>query len=233
VSSTSGSSSKHRKRDLRVVAEVVGGVFVVVAACVTATATILSGNFESLIGLLPTEVGKVALEPTLAPEVNVQPTTTTVVATALPTLTPSSVSGGVMTVLIVSQLTGWCLDVPLGTSRDTIVTQYGCHGDVNQQWQLVDVGSGFHLLQSIASSKCLSVPDSSLEDNAGVVQAECHGGDNQMWQLIQNDAAFQIVAKHSGKCLDILGGRNDGLVIQYTCHEADSQMWSLLKVPAE
>jgi len=42
------------------------------------------------------------------------------------------------------------------------------------------------------------------------------------------DIRYQIIAKHSGKCLDIAGGElyNGAAAIQWDCHGGDNQQWT-------
>ena len=54
------------------------------------------------------------------------------------------------------------------------------------------------------------------------------GRTNQQWQLPDAGAGYvQIVARHSGRCLDVTGESTaDGArVIQYTCGTAANQQW--------
>lgn len=51
-------------------------------------------------------------------------------------------------------------------------------------------------------------------------------------QAADNYNYFRIIAKHSGKCLDVSGGsRSNGAdVIQWDCHGGDNQLWRLVPV---
>jgi endoglucanase len=70
------------------------------------------------------------------------------------------------------------------------------------------------------------------------VQWVCHGGDNQVFELRElpgSDGYVQIVAEHSGKCLDVAGqSRDEGAPIQqFECRDAvaeagyGNQSWKL------
>ncbi|KUN58237.1 hypothetical protein AQJ46_43280 [Streptomyces canus] len=75
----------------------------------------------------------------------------------------------------------------------------------------------------------------STADGAGLVTWPGTGGANQRFTFRRpgNDLAYQnifeIVAAHSGKCLDVEGwGTHDGArVIQWPCHGGNNQKWYL------
>ncbi|MCB1759812.1 MAG: RICIN domain-containing protein [Gammaproteobacteria bacterium] len=62
---------------------------------------------------------------------------------------------------------------------------------------------GYKRIYVSHSGKCLDVSGVSQNDGANVHQWDCHSGDNQQWELIPHSSgAYQLRAKHSGKCLD-------------------------------
>jgi hypothetical protein len=72
------------------------------------------------------------------------------------------------------------------------------------------------------------VADVSTADNARVVQYPCGSGANQQWQVRDAGGGHQrLVARHSGKCLDVIsGGTADGVrLIQYACGTGANQQW--------
>ena len=57
----------------------------------------------------------------------------------------------------------------------------------------------------------------------------CHGGDNQLFSMSSNSSTsdirdFKIVAKHSGKCLDLSGGNssNGTNIQQWNCSSTNA-----------
>jgi hypothetical protein len=63
-----------------------------------------------------------------------------------------------------------------------------------------------------------------------VIQYPWHGGDNQLWTIEPNsDGYVRIVARHSGKVLDVeYASLDDGAeVIQYSSHGGANQQWLL------
>ncbi len=85
------------------------------------------------------------------------------------------------------------------------------------------------------SCRCLEVAGAGKQDGANVQQWWCHDGDHQKWIFKPAGAhggspTYQIIAVHSGKCLDVAGASmNDGAnVIQYTWHGSDNQRWKVI-----
>ena len=83
----------------------------------------------------------------------------------------------------------------------------------------------------------------SVDNGAPVVQWDCNGGPNQTFLLRPltdptgaNTGYVQIIASHSGKCLDVTGisGDQNAPIQQYTCRDpaaeidpaAGNQSWS-------
>ncbi|MFC4517605.1 RICIN domain-containing protein [Streptomyces ehimensis] len=58
-------------------------------------------------------------------------------------------------------------------------------------------------LQAAHSGKCLTIKDSTMQEGPYAVQMNCtEGADNQLFSLrSQQKATFQVIAKHSGRCL--------------------------------
>ncbi len=138
--------------------------------------------------------------------------------------------GGATTTQIVNQNSGKCVDVLQGSTANAVeIIQYTCSGAANQQWQLRDLGNGYHNLVAQHSGKCLDVNNASTADNAAVIQYTCGSGTNQQWQLraVSGTNYVEIVARHSGKCLDVSGQStaNSARLQQYTCWGGANQRW--------
>jgi hypothetical protein len=76
------------------------------------------------------------------------------------------------------------------------------------------------------NNKCLDVLGFNQNDGAAVKSWNCNGFDNQKFAY---DDKERLVAKHSGKCLEIENGSTakDARLIQRTCSDADHQKWLL------
>jgi hypothetical protein len=87
------------------------------------------------------------------------------------------------------------------------------------------------MLVNAATGKCLDVNGASTDDSAKVQQWTCAGGANQQWRTSDaGDGRVLLVAVHSNKCLDVVGGANPApgvLIQQFTCNSTDAQRWRL------
>jgi hypothetical protein len=131
---------------------------------------------------------------------------------------------------------GKCLDVVSQSVADGAdVAQYGCNGGANQQWQVLDLGTGYYQLIARHSNRCLTVPSASTADGTRVVQQACGTGDTaQQWQVTDLGGGYQrFTARHSGKCLDVVSGSTaDGArAAQYACGGGTNQQWQRVGAP--
>jgi hypothetical protein len=104
----------------------------------------------------------------------------------------------------------------------------------NMKWTATYVGfdgAGMYYQLTVGhSGKCLDVRGNAMTDGAQVVQSTCalNGGDwGQQWRFVQKSWAngqwyYEVVARHSGKCLDKSGWN----AVQWNCHGGDWQQWS-------
>ncbi|MBI5233727.1 MAG: RICIN domain-containing protein [Deltaproteobacteria bacterium] len=87
----------------------------------------------------------------------------------------------------------------------------------------------YRTMKTKHSGKCVDVWGGSSGNNANIHQWDCHGGDNQKWKLVPDDGDYyQIVAKHSGKCIDGAGDGNASNILQYECNYGNKQKWKLI-----
>ncbi|WP_063749786.1 pectinesterase family protein [Streptomyces xylophagus] len=128
---------------------------------------------------------------------------------------------------------GLCMDLAGSSgSSGALIQQWGCgQGQANQQWTLVDRGSGRFAIRSAASGLCLDVPGASTADGVRLQQWGC-GTDqaNQLWTLKPaRDDTFQIVNVNSGLCVsDAKASTAAGAaVIQETCTTNSNKRWTL------
>ncbi|MCZ8521405.1 MULTISPECIES: RICIN domain-containing protein [Paenibacillus] len=126
------------------------------------------------------------------------------------------------------------LDVEGGSTADGAnVQQWSDNGNPQQQWKIVDVGSGYYKLISQSSGKALDVAGSSANDGANVLQWTDNGQSNQKWKIVDaGEGYYKLVVQSSGKALDVTGGfTNDGAnVQQWTYTGAPQQKWKLTRV---
>lgn len=92
------------------------------------------------------------------------------------------------------------------------------------RWTAEDVGGGYVRLSNVNSGKCLEVRDANTEDDALVNQWTCYTGQHQQWRFVAKGIGYQLVARHSGKCLNVQYGMGEGnRLVQWPC---SSQGWN-------
>lgn len=93
---------------------------------------------------------------------------------------------------------------------------------------VIDSGLTTYAIRTFAG-KVLDVPGASVTDRTTVVQWEATGGPNQKWYLDLCGAdVYRIIARHSGRVLDLLGPGPPGAPIQqYAWAAVDNQRWRI------
>jgi hypothetical protein len=118
---------------------------------------------------------------------------------------------------------GKVLDVAgQSTANGAPILQWDYWGGSNQQWYLAPAGNNLYKIQSRLSGKTLGVSGgpNATADGVAIEQNDYLAGSNQQWQIVTNPdpapaGVFNIVAKHSGKCLDVYNADiQDGTRIQ-------------------
>jgi hypothetical protein len=138
---------------------------------------------------------------------------------------------------IVSKKSGMCLNVPNGSTGDQIpMQQYPCQaGATNELWTIQPTNDAINLVNK-NSNKCVDVAGGNFNIHGVVDQATCGGKLYQGWRLatptfVNGALAYQLIAQHSGLCLDVVGGStSDGAALQqYPCASpaATNQLWVL------
>ena len=99
--------------------------------------------------------------------------------------------------------------------------------------------SGYKRIVAKHSGKCLDIPFGSKENGEKIQQYTWHEGNNQLFTLspafdylFDKSYSCKIIAKHSGKCLDISQASitDQAQVIQWGCHEKDNQIFDIVPV---
>ncbi|MCX4744731.1 RICIN domain-containing protein [Kitasatospora sp. NBC_01287] len=160
------------------------------------------------------------------------------------TITLLPPSDTTVSTVAVSENSGQCLDdTNLSTSPGTRYQQYSCEGGYQQMLDLKPVAgqANTYTVVNEHSGLCLDVSGASTADGAAVIQWNCSGQANQEFTLrpvaaLGNSQDYQLVAAHSGKCVDVYGvSTAPGAVIhQWTCDTGSTlatktnQIWRLL-----
>ena len=97
------------------------------------------------------------------------------------TFTP--VAGTSDTYTIGTLTAGKCVDVfGASTADNATIIQWTCHGNTNQRWRLVPVGTNFNLV-AVHSGKCIVPSGGSSAANTGLVQLPCSTATSRLWRL--------------------------------------------------
>jgi hypothetical protein len=207
------------KTALLVVAGVVGVVLLLLTLLVVVVRLATSRGGDPAPSAAPPAAASAA--PTAGASTEPSPT-----ATPSPTGSPLPPSGGSFT----SKRSGLCLGAPQGRSdAGAQLVQRACGTDFGTGFLLVGAAQpGLYELVNAGASRCADVLGASVDNGAPVVQWDCNGGPNETFQLrpvldpTGADTGYvQIVAAHSGKCLDVTGGAtNEGAPVQqWDCHD--------------
>ncbi len=158
------------------------------------------------------------------------------------TLLPPAETG--FQTVAVAQHSQQCLDnTDLGTADGNRQQQFTCEGGDQQLWNfrpVAGVADTFTVVNQ-QSGKCLDVAGAATADGAAVDQSSCaDGSQSQQFTLRKvtyggNDPHdFQLVARHSGKCVDVNGVSTaaHAAVIQWSCKSVSqnsqlNQTWRL------
>jgi hypothetical protein len=133
---------------------------------------------------------------------------------------------------------GKCVEVINGaTTNGAGIQQATCSGLSRQLWNIRSKGGGQYEIVSVSSGRCLDVTGGPTATGDGVLTElwDCTGQANQSWALTLPPPASTtpkpLVAKHSGKCLDVRGGvtavANGDLIDQWSCTGQSNQDWTL------
>ncbi len=131
----------------------------------------------------------------------------------------------------VSGKSGMAMDNAGSTTAGTAVTQWTDNtGNNNQEWKLVDVGSGNFNLVCQKSSMALDNGGSTTAGTTVKQNTVSSGNTNQYWQLVSlGGGAYNVICQKSGMALDNNGSTTTGTtVIQNPIGSGNAnQYWTL------
>ncbi|MFE0420875.1 RICIN domain-containing protein [Streptomyces sp. NPDC058953] len=96
------------------------------------------------------------------------------------------------------------------------------------RWTAEDMGGGYVRFANVNSGKCLEVKFGDTADDAEVDQWTCDTGNHQQWRFVAKGIGYQLVARHSGKCLNVGSGVGEGnRLVQWPCSSQgwDNDLW--------
>lgn len=127
---------------------------------------------------------------------------------------------------IINRQSGKGLDAA-GSSNGANVQIYDYWGAQNQQWRLVDAGSGYYRIEGRQSGQVLDVANQSTSNGANVQIYSNWGGQNQQWKVESvGNGYYRIIGRQSGKALDAAGSSNGSNVQIYSYGGNANQQWS-------
>jgi hypothetical protein len=134
--------------------------------------------------------------------------------------------------VLVNRNSGKAMDVwERSTADGGQIRQYTRTDAVNQQFQFVDVGSGYYQLHNRNSGKVIAVPNAN--DGAQVIQTTASTDTKQQFTLKDSSGGYvRFLNRHSGKALDMWewSTADGGIVSQYADVDGANQQWQLVQV---
>jgi galactose oxidase len=136
---------------------------------------------------------------------------------------------------IVSASSGQCATVnSYSTANGTPIVQWPCGGVPAQRWNLVAVGTAYHIV-SQGSGLCLNVSNGSKAEGDPIIQWTCQPSTstNDQWALVNVGEYYEIVSVYSGQCLNVTGNSQaaSAALIQWPCASYApnnyNDLWSL------
>ena len=119
------------------------------------------------------------------------------------------------------------------TEDDASLVQWDRNDLAIQQWQIVDVGSGYSQIKSMHSDKLVYVKDKSKENGAEIVQMRERNSQAHDWKIESvGNGYYQIINKNSGKALEVFEHSQDtgAQITQWDYHGSDNQLWEIVEV---
>ncbi|HEX2914069.1 MAG TPA: RICIN domain-containing protein [Chloroflexia bacterium] len=133
---------------------------------------------------------------------------------------------------LVNVNSGKVLDVVgASTANGGSIDQWPTNGGTNQQWNIVNVGSGKYKLVNINSSKVLEVAAFSTTNGGTVDEWTDNGGTNQQWTIVSvGTNKYKLVNVNSSKVLEVVSASTaDGAVVdQWADNGGTNQQWTIV-----
>lgn len=135
---------------------------------------------------------------------------------------------------IISRHSGLALEVRGGSSDDGAnVVQWEYNGTANQQFDIENLGNGFHTIRPVHSGKSLDVWEWSGDPGGDIRQYQFTGNYNQQWAIDSAGGNYHTISsRHSGLPLDVWmwSTSNGGDIRQWRATGAVNQQWQFRPV---
>ena len=134
--------------------------------------------------------------------------------------------------VLVNRHSGKAMDVwEWSTADGGAVNQFARLDGYNQQWQFVDVGSGYYQVRSRHSGKVLEIPNSN--DGVQVVQMAPSSNTRQHFRLADSAGGYvRLISRHSNKALDVWewSTADGGMISQFSDLDGYNQQWQMVNL---
>lgn len=132
------------------------------------------------------------------------------------------------TAMIVGRVGGMCAAPSAGsTASGAQIVQNTCRDAPQFTWELRETAGGFQVANR-NSAMCAAVNGASTADGATLVQSPCAAAPSQTFSLRPRGDYVELVAAHSGKCLENRASLNESAgLIQWSCNNGNHQQWTM------
>ncbi|MBE1491713.1 RICIN domain-containing protein [Plantactinospora soyae] len=134
--------------------------------------------------------------------------------------------------VLASRHSGKAIDVyNLATTDGAPIVQWARNDGNQQQWQFLDVGSGYYQLRSRLSGKALQI--ASAADGAELTQQAPSGDTRQHFRVVDSpDGYVRLVNRLSGKALDVWewSSTDGGRISQFADLGGTNQQWQMVRI---
>ncbi|MCZ7436910.1 alpha-L-fucosidase [Micromonospora sp. WMMC241] len=126
---------------------------------------------------------------------------------------------------------GLALDSGGNVASGSALKQWSWDGSTNLQWQLIDLGTGYHRIVNRTNGMVVD-GFGQTTNGANAQQAAWNGGNTQQWQLTdQGSGRFRIANRATGLVLDGGGQVASGSTVkQWTWDGSTNLMWTITGV---
>ncbi|MEW1841587.1 alpha-L-fucosidase [Nonomuraea angiospora] len=134
-------------------------------------------------------------------------------------------------VRITNVTTNLALDSGGNVASGSALKQWNYDGSTNLQWQLVDLGNGYHRLVNRTNGMAAD-SGGNAANGASCVQAAWNGGNNQQWRLNNlGNGRYQIINRGTGTALDSGGNTTVGSNVKLWSPDSSTNLqWTITAV---
>ncbi len=113
-----------------------------------------------------------------------------------------------------------------------LAEQYAYSGAKNQQWYVINQGTGYYSMINANSLESLDVFGNNPAAGTNIGQWPYLGGNGQKWNFTNSAGYYLIKSNLSGLPLDVLNlsTANDAKIIQWNATGATNQQWSMTRL---